>query len=1187
MRCHKQKRLCSLVLALSVILCVTLISVLGANASETAKDGLLVEIVSEKESYSLNDEIKLDFKVTNTNEKDVKNVTLSAEMPDVLDTKDQKVANTEILKAGNTLELHVNASIIPASSDPTSATQPTQPSSSSNASPDSSTTSSGTNTGNTTTSGTNAAAVQTGQSTLLFAICLVVMLAALSAIWLFKMHKEIKNRNNIKKIISLVLCVSLLTGTLLATGLPVFAEETTVSKESITLSKEIEVGGTKLTVRAKVDYEKSEDTVDDTITKLSDDMYITNPQAEHVRYDEEVGIPYIDNEILITFKQGVDESAIETFIWSIGGIIIGKIAPTNTYQIQIPVCEEFADAEKFIAQVESSNLVDFASPNILIIENPAYKPNDTEWKNEWSNTFPQGGNWGAEAINAPEAWEYVDYMQNVNVGVIDNQFLPHNDLHFENIYYNMIDKKAKSYIHGTHVSGIIGAGFDNGIGVSGIAPKAKMYGFAYHTFNILEENNRFNTTLSRFTPENGWTDYDIIDSTSEKLRLTYLIEECHCRIINCSYGNTNRTFAANENDLNALNELKISAKALEPYLLCLIDKHSDFNIITGAGNESGDYYLKDSDTTKGFNGYRQAEKSEEGAAKKEKMQAKYGSLFNFIDNPKIRNRIIVVGAVERKTESSKETYSLCDFSNIGSRVDVVAPGKNIVSTVDNNGYKEDTGTSMAAPHVTGIAAMLYSLNPDIKADEVKRIICETADREVDGYKLVNAEAAVKAVMGIGTIGGKVVSAADGSALSDVKITAYQKLKSELFPIEFYTSGQGGFSKELISGDYEFDFEKDGYKPLKMEIRIDKDVITVLKDTIELQPKSAPVVNLVEDAMRGNYKISGTYQESGEFAIPKINLNSEDARNANKKILDDYKDYFRDNNGKGIYSLDYSYTVDKDTLSILITAKYIDNGYKTYNTFNFDIPSGKLLMGAELLSRYNYSESNAVISTQNDILRRYNEQGGNDEAVKQRYRQKALDQNKNISNMQFYLDNNKKVNIIYYAAWLAGAEGYYYNIPINKDNPIDIPSDNNQYTALELWSMNDSTIFDLLKDKNINIATIIESGTTYALVSGSELPGFYFAIQGSSNVTKDNYKNAPIAFIYMTEPAVFSTKQDSTYGSVAIGMSFNDLPTKFTQNMSKLSDGVYMVSLFNGASMARLQFNSNNNLQSMLITRHIY
>jgi subtilisin family serine protease len=72
------------------------------------------------------------------------------------------------------------------------------------------------------------------------------------------------------------------------------------------------------------------------------------------------------------------------------------------------------------------------------------------------------------------------------------------------------------------------------------------------------------------------------------------------------------------------------------------------------------------------------------------------------------------------------------FSNYGSWVDLAAPGVNIFSTAHiaagaHPGYTFKTGTSMAAPHVSGVAALLRSLNPLLSVDEVRHILLSTAD----------------------------------------------------------------------------------------------------------------------------------------------------------------------------------------------------------------------------------------------------------------------------------------------------------------------------------------------------------------------------------------------------------------------------------------------------------------------------
>lgn len=86
------------------------------------------------------------------------------------------------------------------------------------------------------------------------------------------------------------------------------------------------------------------------------------------------------------------------------------------------------------------------------------------------------------------------------------------------------------------------------------------------------------------------------------------------------------------------------------------------------------------------------------------------------DNP----NIVSVAATNNRDE-------LASFSNYGAQtVDVGAPGVGIFSTLPNNSYGSYNGTSMAAPYVSGIAALLLSNNNDLRYPELKdRILRST------------------------------------------------------------------------------------------------------------------------------------------------------------------------------------------------------------------------------------------------------------------------------------------------------------------------------------------------------------------------------------------------------------------------------------------------------------------------------
>ncbi|WP_286880252.1 S8 family peptidase [Proteiniphilum sp. UBA7639] len=102
---------------------------------------------------------------------------------------------------------------------------------------------------------------------------------------------------------------------------------------------------------------------------------------------------------------------------------------------------------------------------------------------------------------------------------------------------------------------------------------------------------------------------------------------------------------------------------------------------------------------------------------------------NGVDYPgSFDSRLLVVGAT---TTSDRKA----SFSSYGSSLDVVAPGVDILSTVPNNGIEYMSGTSMAAPHVSAVAALILSINSDLAGSEVVRIIESTAQK-VGGYSYV-------------------------------------------------------------------------------------------------------------------------------------------------------------------------------------------------------------------------------------------------------------------------------------------------------------------------------------------------------------------------------------------------------------------------------------------------------------------
>ncbi|NJB71451.1 subtilisin family serine protease [Saonia flava] len=88
----------------------------------------------------------------------------------------------------------------------------------------------------------------------------------------------------------------------------------------------------------------------------------------------------------------------------------------------------------------------------------------------------------------------------------------------------------------------------------------------------------------------------------------------------------------------------------------------------------------------------------------------------------IADNLITVGALDSKYGSEV----VASYSNYGAiNVDIFAPGTDIYSTIPNNKYEFMPGTSMAAPAVAGIAALIRSQYPKLTAPEVKNIIMQS------------------------------------------------------------------------------------------------------------------------------------------------------------------------------------------------------------------------------------------------------------------------------------------------------------------------------------------------------------------------------------------------------------------------------------------------------------------------------
>jgi len=101
--------------------------------------------------------------------------------------------------------------------------------------------------------------------------------------------------------------------------------------------------------------------------------------------------------------------------------------------------------------------------------------------------------------------------------------------------------------------------------------------------------------------------------------------------------------------------------------------------------------------------------------------------------------------------ATDQNDALASWSNYGTPVDMVAPGVDILTTTTGGSYAYASGTSFAAPLASGVAALVYSVNPAFSASQVEQILFSSArvlgtgpDDRFFGHGLIDANAAVTA-----------------------------------------------------------------------------------------------------------------------------------------------------------------------------------------------------------------------------------------------------------------------------------------------------------------------------------------------------------------------------------------------------------------------------------------------------------
>ncbi|MCM8763796.1 MAG: S8 family peptidase, partial [Candidatus Omnitrophica bacterium] len=116
-----------------------------------------------------------------------------------------------------------------------------------------------------------------------------------------------------------------------------------------------------------------------------------------------------------------------------------------------------------------------------------------------------------------------------------------------------------------------------------------------------------------------------------------------------------------------------------------------------------------------------------------------------VDYPARYSETIAVSAAGEYTDT---TLYFADFSSYGPEIDIVAPGVDVKSTYYDGYYKILSGTSMAAPHVSGVAALVLQIKGPMLPEDLKNHLKNTAenlgwDIYQQGAGLIRADMAVQ------------------------------------------------------------------------------------------------------------------------------------------------------------------------------------------------------------------------------------------------------------------------------------------------------------------------------------------------------------------------------------------------------------------------------------------------------------
>lgn len=379
-------------------------------------------------------------------------------------------------------------------------------------------------------------------------------------------------------------------------------------------------------------------------------------------------------EILVKFKPGVSQEEIDELTERLNDRVEDRIE--NAPGLESIDDLDDANAELTVAQYLALPEVEYAEPNMEIeldaVEAalPPIHPSDPRFEDQWAlaNSGQRGGKQGAD-ISALHAWLTTTGSDKVVVAVLDSGV----DYTHEDLAPNMWKRPANIDAYQDDQLGTI----DDEDGFNAIDNSSDPMdenGHGTHCAGIIGAEGGNNIGITgvnwkvrimplKFMNAGGF------GTTKDAIEaINYVIDRkkagVNVRVISASWGSTQRSRALGE----------VIQKAIE----------NDILFVAAAGNSS-------------VNNDRQP---------------------HF---PSSYPNVLAVAALDRHDQLAK-------FSNYGVKsVAIAAPGVDILSTWLGNAYEEKSGTSMATPVVSGVAALIVAENPRISVDQLKKRLLASAD----------------------------------------------------------------------------------------------------------------------------------------------------------------------------------------------------------------------------------------------------------------------------------------------------------------------------------------------------------------------------------------------------------------------------------------------------------------------------